>query len=173
MNTQLQNPRTPNMEPIQQQDFRRVIPNGTNIPNGGVLINMSPRSYAQESASISNMVQDHHVVVIRQAEEIRRLRRQLLEVTNERDTLLCELHHLKMGILANELGRLGESSMVTSSVVGEEERADRDDSIGPSHVNMGTCVDDELGPLIPRHHHHQINRYYIKNDPESSQFAPS
>ena len=50
------------------------------------------------------------LLVRQQAEEIRKLRKEVLNVTNERDALLCEVHHLNMDILASELGRIGSCS---------------------------------------------------------------
>ncbi|CAG7719186.1 unnamed protein product [Allacma fusca] len=44
-----------------------------------------------------------------QASEIQQLRKQLNLISRERDGLLCEVHHLRMDILAAELGRLDSS----------------------------------------------------------------
>ena len=48
-------------------------------------------------------------LVASQAAEIEHLRKQLTLLKRERDGLLCEVHHLRMEILAAELGRLDET----------------------------------------------------------------
>ena len=48
-------------------------------------------------------------LVASQAADIECLRKQLTLLKRERDGLLCEVHHLRMEILAAELGRLDET----------------------------------------------------------------
>jgi len=133
----------------------------SSLNNGYYGLETPKKSDEFEIGATGNSVpaQDYHVLVIRQAEEIRRLRRQLLTVSNERDGLICEVHHLKMEILANELGRMGEvgpSQGQGSSGDGQEEDVDGTDEIdhmasssmldNPAELGhlTGTCVDDDM-----------------------------
>ena len=69
-------------------------------------------------------------VVAKQADEISRLKKMVANVSRERDTLICEIEHLKMEILAGELGRLGSQSIDSASnacINDEEEDFPEDD----------------------------------------------
>ena len=81
-------------------------------------------------------------LVAQQAAEIECLRKQLNLLKRERDGILCEVHHLRMEILAAELGRL-DATLETTTNAGAGGDQEDDDTLAEDDNPRDKNNDDE------------------------------